>query len=356
MTKRTRVFAAALALCAAAGPAWASRINPDGIHVTIIKDPYSDSRTGPEKLKGPDRLFSAGLETRLRSAGCRIDRVIEVAMPAEMEREYGEWNRASLTNHALNTSIAGFDRGDSFFIGLLAGSKSLIGMLAGLQHLGPGRSPLRDEAGREIKGLVRLGKGRPLRVGLVWISARGDFHTPDNTIEGDRGGMNVAISAGLCLTDLRLQAGLDPPLAARYIVMAGLQDADAYERHSIDSSLVETLTVEEIRGPFDALRLQMERLSRLTEIIYVHVDLSVLDPSEAPGIRRVMAGGPSVRELAAGLRTIFEYPAAAALGIASLPEDAPDQTVTAAHRLIEGAIEGLRARTAPAGPGKGKRP
>jgi len=340
---RTSVF---LLSAAAVLSAPALALESGRARVLVIKDPYTDSRTGPEKRTGPDRLFDGGLPAVLERAGCAAGGVFEVKMPDELEREYGEWNRASLTNHVINTHIAGFEQGDVLFLGLLAGSKSLTGMLAGLQHIGPGRRPLRDAAGREVKGLVRLGAGRPLRVGLVWISARGDFHTPDITIEGDMGGMNVAMAAGLCLTDLRLQAGLDPPLAPRYIVMAGLQDSDAYERHHIDSRMIETLSVEEIRGRSDAMRHQMDRISRLTEIIYVHVDLSVLDPDEIPGGRRVMPGGPTSRELASCLEMIFENPHAAALGIASLPDDAPETAVAAAHRLIEGAAAGFAGRTA----------
>ena len=62
-----------------------------------------------------------------------------------------------------------------------------MGMLAGLQHLGPDRQPLKDSRGRDIIGLPRLGASKPLRVGLVWIGERGDFNTPNTTTEGDMG-------------------------------------------------------------------------------------------------------------------------------------------------------------------------
>ncbi len=310
----------------------------------IVKDPYTDSRTGPELLKGPDHLANAGLMDVLRKSGCKIGEIQQVEMPPELEREYGEWNRASLTNRTLGRIIYAHDKDECFIIGLLSGSKSLVGMLAGLQHLGPERDPLKDSRGRDIIGLPRLEAGKPLRVGLVWIDARAAFNTPDITIEGDMGGMNVAVAAGRCGTTLRLQAGLDPPLSTRYIVMAGVRDTSPYEQVHIDESFIETISVDQIRNLSENIETQMQRLSRLTDIIYVHVDLSVLDPAEIPGHPRLVEGGPSSQELAACLEVMFRYPKVAALGIASMPENPAEISVRAANRLVEGAVLGIKNR------------
>ena len=88
----------------------------------------------------------------------------------------------------------------------------------------------------------------------------------------------------------------------------------------------------------------MDRLSRLTDVIYVHVDLSVLDPKEIPGSSRAFPDGPSSQELAAALKVMFIYPKTAALGIASCPEDPQDITLKAAYRLIEGSLQGVKNR------------
>jgi arginase len=317
---------------------------PGKIRVLVVKDPYSDSRTGPELLKGPERLATEGLTDVLERTGCDIAQIFDVKMPPESEREYGEWNRASLTNRVLNETIAAYDKDEVFVIGLLSGSKSLTGMLAGLQHMGPGRAPLKDSLDRDIIGLVRLGGQRPLTVGLVWIDSKGSFHTPDTTIEGDMGGMNVAVAAGRSNSTLRLQAGLDPPLATKYIVMAGLQNMDPYEQFEIYNTFIETLSVDDIEAHSDNIAEQMTRLSRLTDIIYIHVDLSVLDPAEVPGHPQAARSGPSSTELAACLETLFQYPKAAAIGIASLPDDAEDVSLKAAYRLIEGALRGVKSR------------
>jgi hypothetical protein len=265
-------------------------------------------------------------------------------MPPEMEGEYGEWNRASLTNRALGKAIYGFDEGEHFFIGFLSGSKSLIGMLAGLQHLGPDRKPLQDSRGREILGLARLGESKPLKVGLVWISERGDFNTPNTSMEGDMGGMNVAVAAGLSNSMLRKQAGLDPPISTRHIVMAGVQDTNPYEELAIDNSLIARVSVEEMGSQPSALIERMERLSRLTDVVYVHVDLSILPAGAMPDLPPSPYDSLSTGELARVLEQVFAYPKAAAIGIAGLPNNADPVSLTAAYELIEGAIRGIQNR------------
>ena len=314
------------------------------VKVWIVKDPYTDSRTGPEVVKGPDRLEEGGLTEVLSRLDCEIVEISQVKMPKESEREYGEWNRASITNRTLGKMIYAHDKDEYFIIGLLSGSKSLVGMLAGLQHLGPGRSPLQDSRGRDITGLVRLGKGKPLKVGLVWVDAQASFNTPDLTLEGDMGGMNVAVAAGLCNENLRLQAGLDPPLSTKYIIMAGVRDTNPYEQLHVDNSFIETFSVEDIRNLSDRVHDQMKRLCGLTDIIYIHVDLSVLGPKELPGYPQAVPEGPSSQELSAFLKVIFTYPKAAALGIASMPDEPQKISLQAAYRMISGAIQGVKAR------------
>ena len=314
------------------------------VSVVIVADPYSDTRTGPELVEGPGILLAGGIQGLLEDMDCNVAHVTTVQMPPELEREYGEWNRASLTNRTLGKIIHQSDQGEHFFIGLLSGSKSLAGMLAGLQHLGPDRQPLQDSRGRDILGLPRLGDSGPLKVGLVWISARGDFNTPNTSMQGDMGGMNVAVAAGLSNAMLRQQAGLDPPLSTKHIVMAGVQDTNPYEQLNIDNSFIEMVSVEEMRNQSTAIDTQIERLSSLVDVIYVHVDLSILAASEMPELPTTPHDKLSNDELAAVLQAVFAFPKATAIGIAGLPNDASEISVEAAYRLIEGAIEGVRDR------------
>jgi len=231
-----------------------------------------------------------------------------------------------------------------FTIGLLQNCTDMLGMLAGLQHLRPGKGTQKDSRSLQPQGLAGQ---KPLRVGLIWIDAHADFNTPETTLSGMLGGMPVAIASGMCLTRLRLKAGLDPALPTKYIVMAGLRDVDPLEQELLDRSRCEFISVDDIRNLSDNINRQMERLSHLTEIIYVHIDMDVLDPSEVSGHPLTAPEGPTSRELAAALEVMFRHKKAGAIGIASMPfgeRDKDGHSLQAAYRLIEGAIKGIKKR------------
>jgi arginase len=221
----------------------------------------------------------------------------------------------------------------------------LLGMLAGLQHLGPSKSSQKADV-RSLQSVGLAGR-KPLRVGLVWLDAHADFNTPETTLSGMLGGMPVAIAAGMCLTRLRLKADLDPALPTKYIVMAGLRDVDPLEQELLDRSQCKMISVNDIKNLTDNLNKQMKRLSRLTDIIYIHIDMDVLDPQEVPGHPLTVPGGPTSQELAAALEMMFLHRKAAAIGIASLPYGERDKdlvSLKAAYCLIEGAIKGIKRR------------
>jgi arginase family enzyme len=91
----------------------------------------------------------------------------------------------------------------------------------------------------------------------------------------------------------------------------------------------------------------MERLGRLTDVIYVHIDMDVLDPAEVRGHSLSVPEGPTSAELAAAIKRMFKHPKAQAIGIASLPfgERDPDGvSLKAAYRLIEAALAGYAGR------------
>jgi arginase len=197
-----------------------------------------------------------------------------------------------------------------------------------------------------LAGLQRCAGGKPLKVGLVWLDAHGDFNTPETSLSGLLGGMPVAVSAGLCLTRLRLKAGLDPALPTKYIVMGGLRNVYPYEQELLDRSDVEFLSTEDIITLSEKIDLQMERLSRLTDIIYVHVDMDIINPEEVGGANFPVPGGPTSYELGAALQKMFRWQKASAFGVASTPykDDKEGLNKNAAYRLIEGVIKGIKER------------
>lgn len=306
------------------------------LRVALVKQPFHGGRNVAELSRNPDYLEEGGLagpSAAPSSAAVRPEPrllfkpVQTVTLTPEEDREYGEWHRMGLANGHLADFVAANEREGFLTVGLLANCNALLGMLGGFQGSG---SP-----------------GQPRRVGLLWVDAHGDFNTPETTLSGMLGGMPVAVSAGLALHRLRRESKLDPPISTDDIVMVAVRDLDPEERVLVEEHRLAMLSTDDVREVSPALHAQLRRLSEATDLIYVHVDMDVLDPAEVRGHGLTVAGGPTSEELAAALVQIFRYPKVAGLGIASTPaydDDPGELSRRAAYRLIQAALQGVSAR------------
>jgi len=295
--------------------------------VDIIKNPYGGARNVPELSTNPDYIHAAGLERLIGEWGGELIRPVQdIRLNAEQERQYGEWNRMALANANFADAVREGSRDDLITIGLEANCNNLLGMLAGLKY--------------DSDGSAR-------RVGLVFIDAHGDFNVPETTLSGMLGGMPVAIAAGHALHNIRKTTGLAEPLPMSHIVWGGVRDLDPLEADRFAEYEVRQFSVQDIRELSANLKKQMRDLSDRVDVIYVHIDMDVLDPAEVPGHNLTVDDGPSSEDLAAALTLMFENPKATALGIASTPSfnlDPDGVSRQAALNLIEGAIRGAQAR------------
>lgn len=297
--------------------------------VALVKMPYSEARNVAELSGGPDYLAAGGIQQTLTGGGAELKPIPNVALTALEEPQYGERRRLGMANTHLADIVASNEHTGYLSVDLLANCSSLMGMLAGLQQSDPG--------------------GRPLRVGLLFIDAHGDFNTPETSLSGMLGGMPVAVSAGLGLQRLREWSGLGDPIPTEHIVLGAARDLDPLERDLLEEHQLARLSTDDFRQRSARMHAEMERLSRETDIIYVHIDMDVLDPREVPGHPLTVADGPTSRELADALTEIFRYEKAAALGVASTPYDALDPdgiSRQAAYNVIERAVEGVKTRPA----------
>ena len=298
------------------------------LRVALVKMPYVGERNVPDVSRGPDYLEQGGMQQVLKEGGVQTIEVSAVALTAEEEKAYGSWNHLALASGDLAKLVADKRRGGYLPIGLLANCNGILGMLSGLQHSGP--------------------SAKPLRVGMVFIDAHGDFNTPETTLSGMLGGMPVAIAAGQCLTRMRLKAGLEPALPTRHIVEMCVRDTDPLEQELLDRSEIQQLTLEDVRTRSANLHREMKRLSEATDVIYIHVDMDALDPREVPGHPLAVPGGPTSVELAAALTEMFKYAKVGAFGVASTPFDDRDKAGVsrqAAYQLILGAVKGVEERS-----------
>lgn len=297
------------------------------VKVDVIKNPYGGQRNVPELSTSPDYIHAAGLERLIRTWGGELTRPIQdIRLNAEQERQYGEWNRMALANANFADAVREGLQDGLITIGLEANCNDLLGMLSGLKYDSDGKAR---------------------RVGLIFIDAHGDFNTPETTLSGMLGGMPVAVAAGHALHNIRRTTGLAEPLPMSDIVWGGVRDLDPLEADRFAEHEVQQFSVQDIRELSANLKKQMDELAARVDVIYVHIDMDVLDPAEVPGHDLAVTDGPSSKDLAAALTLMFENPKTVALGIASTPSfnlDPGGVSRQAALNLIEGAIRGAQAR------------
>jgi arginase len=127
----------------------------------------------------------------------------------------------------------------------------------------------------------------------------------------------------------------------------GVRDLDPLEADRFREFEVRQISVQDIREISDNFRQQFAALAEEVDVVYVHVDMDVLEPGEVPGHPLTVADGPSSKDLAAAISLMFENPKTVALGIASTPSfnrDPHGVSRQAALNLIEGAIKGAQTR------------
>jgi len=297
------------------------------VKVDVIKNPYSGARNSPELSTNPDYIHAAGLERLIDEWGGELIRPIQdIRLNPEQERQYGEWHRMAMANANFADVVREGLQDDLITVGLEANCNDLLGMVSGLKY--------------DSDGNAR-------RVGLVFIDAHGDFNIPETTLSGMLGGMPVAIAAGHALHNIRKTTGLTEPLPMSDIIWGGVRDLDPLEAERFDEYDVQQFSVQDIRELSANLRQQIDELADRVDVIYVHIDMDVLDPAEVPGHDLTVADGPSSKDLAAAMTLMFENPKTVAIGIASTPAfdlDPDGVSRQAALNLIEGAIKGAQAR------------
>ncbi len=299
------------------------------VKIAIAKNPFGASES----------IIEQGLIQRLEAQGGIVIKN-ETFSLTEEEEAYRGWARNALVSRHLADLISSNRKNEYLVIGLLGSCADLPGILGGLQHMGPGQE----------EEVYHLAAYVPHRIALVYFDAHADINTPESTLSGMYGGMDVSLSAGLFNPNNRIAAGLDPPLPPSYILLADVRDTDPREMELIDRLKIEILSTDDIRNLTPNVRIQMDRLSNLADLIYIHVDMDVLAPEEVRGHNLTAPNGPTSEELAACIELMFTYPKTASIGIASTPygpRDPDHLSRRAAVRLIEGAVKGVQKRYRP---------
>lgn len=169
-----------------------------------------------------------------------------------------------------------------------------------------------SSAGATIAGLKMANPKSKL--GVIWIDAHADLHTPYTTPTGNMHGMSLALAINEDNTecaiheldtetkkswDLLKNIGkIAPKVLPEDIVFISLRDFEKEEKHLIDKYGIKVIRTNEFRkkGAENVVRSVMRYLSDCTDI-YVSFDVDSLDSSISKGTGTPVNNGLREREL-----------------------------------------------------------
>ncbi len=166
-------------------------------------------------------------------------------------------------------------------------------------------------AGATIAG-IKIAKPKS-KLGVIWIDAHADMHTPYTTPSGNMHGMPLAISINedneeSAVHDLDPETikqwnylkhlgKIAPKVLPEDIVYVSLRDYEKEEKKLIDKYGIKVITTKEVRskGPENVVRALTRYLSDCTDI-YVSFDVDSLDSSISKGTGTPVSNGLKERE------------------------------------------------------------
>jgi len=197
-------------------------------------------------------------------------------------------------------------------------------------------------AAGSVAGTATAMSERGQRVGLLWLDAHGDLHTPETSASGNVHGMPVAHLLGLGDPRLSRIAQPWPAVDPAHLVYVGLRDLDEPERALIKARGLHAFTMRDIdeRG----LRAVMEDAVALatngTGGLHLSCDADWIDPEHAPGVGTPVRGGATVREAHLAMEIIADSGAMLAMDLVEINPilDRHNHTAELAVDLIASAF------------------
>jgi arginase len=278
----------------------------------VITVPYRYDQRDEGLGLGPARLLEAGLDERAAAVN-----------HASLDQEAIEEDRTAVNIGRLGRSTAGLvaaARATLSPVLVIAGDDTAaVGVVSGLQ--------MSDGASRSL--------------GVIWVDAHGDFNTPDTSYSGILAGMPLAVIAGLAGPRWREAAELAAPIPGDRMLLVGVREIDKGEEELIQTHGLGRLTTRDARDP-EKIQIALAELANRCELLYVNVDLDILDPRHVPSITTPSAEGLELDELSAVLSAIVCTGKVAAVSITSLNPLAGsrgDRSVDSASEIVDKLLD-----------------
>ena len=194
-------------------------------------------------------------------------------------------------------------------------------------------------AGGTWSGVARTLQGE---LGLLWIDAHMDSHTPGTSHTGRLHGMPLAWLLGQ--DDDPLYGLASRVLQPQHVCIVGVRSFEPEEAERLERLGVRVFHFEEVtrRGLAAVFGEALGIVSSGTERFGVSIDLDVITPNEVPHVGTPVAGGLTSAALARELQRIAAHPALAAVELVeySPTQDKDGRSARVAVDLLVAALCG----------------
>jgi arginase len=278
--------------------------------VQLIHTSNDSGHVGARMGLGPGRILAAGVAGRLAAEGHQVETIrVEPRDPFPTETAI-----AFETARALARQVRMAIRQRRFPIVLAGNCMAALGAVAGQPRS---------------------------RVGLVWLDAHADFHTPETTRSGFLDGMALAAAAGHCWTSLTASIPGFHPVRPEHILLLGARDVEEAEQSRLAEHAILHRDPAGMRADPAAVASAVGALGSRADRVHLHVDLDVLDPDAvAPANRYAVAGGLTLPELLELVRTLRK-----ACRMSAVTISAYDPAFDRGDRMCEAALDLLSTLT-----------
>jgi len=292
------------------------------MRLQVVTVPYRYDERDNGSGGGPQVMIEAGLVSLLEQAGFDVQEPLVAELP-DAERVNGPIavNVGRLGAHTAEHVHGGLRDGGLVFV-VSGDDTATVGIVSGLQRA----------------------HGAGAAIGVVWLDAHGDFNTPETSYSGILAGMPVAILAGLAGPLWRSAAELAAPVPTDRILIAGVRELDEREATLLRSTDVQLIRSEAARSG-DAFAHAIRRLDRSCEVIYLHVDLDLLDPSLVPSSATPCPDGLTIDLASRLVRDVLATGKVAVMSLAGLnPGAGPlgKRSLASAMELIQRSVPAWR--------------
>lgn len=183
------------------------------------------------------------------------------------------------------------------------------------------------------------------KLGLLWIDAHLDAHTPETTHSGLIHGMPLAVLLG----HLGSAGPGEAVLLPDHVCVVGVRSYEAEEAQLLREIGVRVYFMEEIagRGLRDVLAEAHARVRENTDAYGISADTDAIDPKEAPGVGTPEPDGLGAHELAETLADLVKQATPVALEIAEFnPHRDRDGRTLRVITELTCALSGVRCAVA----------